>query len=176
VNRTIGHSETFDAQFGLLRGVAKRTYSPISAQDEIVCNSQERNDLGNHYSNRLAKRREPRQLQRQRTLPEFPAPKARLLCLLCCNAFLHYNQSMTTLTITARGQVTFRKDVLQHLGIRPGERIELDKLPDGRITLRAVRPSGKIDSFIGLLAGKTKKVASLDEINEAAKAGWAGQK
>ena len=83
---------------------------------------------------------------------------------------------MTTLTVTSRGQVTFRKDVLQHLGIRPGERIELDKLPDGRIALRAVRPSGKIDSFIGLLAGKTKKVASLDEINEAAKAGWTGQK
>ncbi len=38
---------------------------------------------------------------------------------------------MTTLTLTARGQVTFRKDVLQHLGIRPGERIELDKLPGG---------------------------------------------
>src|SRR2546421_11640941 len=86
------------------------------------------------------------------------------------------NQAMTTLTVTARGQVTFRKDVLQHLGIRPGERIELDKLPDGRISLRAVRPSGKIDSFLGLLAGKTKKVATLDEINDAAAAGWAGQK
>ena len=33
---------------------------------------------------------------------------------------------MTTLTVTARGQVTFRKDVLQHLGIRPGDKIELD--------------------------------------------------
>ena len=33
---------------------------------------------------------------------------------------------MTTLTVTARGQVTFRKDVLQHLGIKPGEKIELD--------------------------------------------------
>lgn len=83
---------------------------------------------------------------------------------------------MTTLTVTARGQVTFRKDVLQHLGIEPGERIELDKLPDGRITLRAARPGGKIDTFIGLLAGKTKKVATLDEINEAAAAGWAGKK
>jgi antitoxin PrlF len=83
---------------------------------------------------------------------------------------------MTTLTVTARGQVTFRKDVLQHLGIEPGERIELDKLPDGRITLRAARPTGKIDSFVGLLAGKTRKVATLDEINEAASAGWAGQK
>jgi antitoxin PrlF len=83
---------------------------------------------------------------------------------------------MTTLTVTVRGQVTFRKDVIQHLGIQPGERIELDKLPDGRITLRAARPTGKIDSFLGLLAGKTRKVATLDEINEAAAVGWAGQK
>jgi bifunctional DNA-binding transcriptional regulator/antitoxin component of YhaV-PrlF toxin-antitoxin module len=83
---------------------------------------------------------------------------------------------MTILTVTARGQVTFRKDVLQHLGIEPGEKIELDKLPDGRVMLRAAQPQGKIDRFIGLLAGKTKKVATLDEIGEAAKAGWAGQK
>ena len=83
---------------------------------------------------------------------------------------------MTTLTVTARGQVTFRKDVLQHLGIRPGEKIELDKLPYGRISLKAMRPTGKIDNFLGLLAGKTRKVASLDEINEAAETGWAGQK
>jgi AbrB family looped-hinge helix DNA binding protein len=82
---------------------------------------------------------------------------------------------MTTLTVTARGQVTFRKDVLQHLGIEPGEKIELDKLPDGRVTLRAMRPTGTIDGFLGLLAGKTKKIATLDEINEAAAANWAGQ-
>jgi antitoxin PrlF len=83
---------------------------------------------------------------------------------------------MTTLTVTARGQVTFRKDVLQHLGIEPGEKIELDKLPDGRVTLRAMRPAGTIDGFVGLLAGKTKKVATLEEIDEAAKAGWAGRR
>ena len=82
---------------------------------------------------------------------------------------------MTTLTVTARGQVTFRKDVLQHLGIRRGEKIELDKLPDGRVTLKAVRPTGTIDGFLGLLAGKTKKVATLDEINGAGAAGWTGQ-
>jgi AbrB family looped-hinge helix DNA binding protein len=81
---------------------------------------------------------------------------------------------MTTLTVTARGQVTFRKDVLQHLGIKPGEKIELDKLPDGRVALRAAKPSGTIDGFLGLLVGKTKKIATLDEINAAAAAGWAG--
>jgi bifunctional DNA-binding transcriptional regulator/antitoxin component of YhaV-PrlF toxin-antitoxin module len=84
-------------------------------------------------------------------------------------------RAMTTLTVTARGQVTFRKDVLQHLGIRPGERIELDKLPNGRVALRAVRPTGAIEGFLGLLAGKTRKVATLEEIEEAAAAGWAGE-
>ncbi len=82
---------------------------------------------------------------------------------------------MTTLTVTARGQVTFRKDVLQHLGIKPGEKIELDKLPDGRVALRAARPSGSIDGFLGLLAGKTTKVATLNDINQAAADGWAGK-
>lgn len=82
---------------------------------------------------------------------------------------------MTILTVTARGQVTFRKDVLQHLGIKPGEKIELDLLPDGRGILKAARPSGTIDGFVGLLANRTSKVASIEEINEVATQGWAGK-
>lgn len=80
---------------------------------------------------------------------------------------------MTTLTVTARGQVTFRKEVLQHLGIKPGEKIELDLLPDGRGMLKAARPIGTIDGFVGLLAGRTKKVATIEEINAATAQGWA---
>lgn len=82
---------------------------------------------------------------------------------------------MTILTVTARGQVTFRKDLLQHLGIAPGGKIEIDKLPDGRITLKAAQPVGSIDGFLGLLAGKTKVVATLEEIADAASAGWSGE-
>jgi bifunctional DNA-binding transcriptional regulator/antitoxin component of YhaV-PrlF toxin-antitoxin module len=82
---------------------------------------------------------------------------------------------MTTLTVTARGQVTFRKEVLQHLGIRPGEKIELNLLPDGRGILQAARQSGTIEGFVGLLAGRVKKVATLEEINAAAAQGWAGK-
>ena len=82
---------------------------------------------------------------------------------------------MTTLTVTARGQVTFRKKVLQHLGIKPGGKIALELLPDGRGMIRAARPTGKIEDFIGFLAGKTKKVATIEEINEAAADGWAGR-
>ena len=83
---------------------------------------------------------------------------------------------MTTLTVTARGQVTFRKKVLQHLDIKPGEKVALELLPDGRGLLRAAKPIGSIDGFLGLLANRTKKVATVEEMNEAAARGWAGKK
>lgn len=79
------------------------------------------------------------------------------------------------MTVTTRGQVTFRKTVLQHLGIKPGDKIELDLLPDGRGILRAARPNGKIADFFGVLAGKTRKIATIEEMNEAAARGWAGK-
>jgi len=83
---------------------------------------------------------------------------------------------MATLTVTTRGQVTFRKDVLQHLGIKPGEQIDFDKLPGGELRLRVARPMGSIKGFIGLFAGSTNKVLSIEEMNDIAAAGWAGEK
>jgi bifunctional DNA-binding transcriptional regulator/antitoxin component of YhaV-PrlF toxin-antitoxin module len=82
---------------------------------------------------------------------------------------------MSVLTVTKRGQVTFRKEVLRHLGVKPGEQIELEMKPNGVVTLRAARPVGDIEGFLGLLAGKSAKTATLDEIDEAAAAGWAGE-
>lgn len=83
---------------------------------------------------------------------------------------------MTTLTVTARGQVTLRKDVLKHLGIKPGEKIELDLLPHGQATLRSARPAGSMTDFVGLLAGRSAKVATIEEIGQAAARGWAGRR
>lgn len=83
---------------------------------------------------------------------------------------------MTTPTVTARGQVTFRKEVLKHLGIKPRDEIELDLLPDGRGVLKAARPHGTIGAFVGLLADKTTKVATIEEIDRAAPSGWAGRR
>jgi bifunctional DNA-binding transcriptional regulator/antitoxin component of YhaV-PrlF toxin-antitoxin module len=75
---------------------------------------------------------------------------------------------MTTLTVTTRGQVTFRKDILQHLGIRPGEKIELNLLPDGKAELVAVRSKGSFRDLHGFLKGKTNgRVLSVEEINDA---------
>jgi AbrB family looped-hinge helix DNA binding protein len=80
---------------------------------------------------------------------------------------------MSTLTVTAKGQVTLRKDILQHLGVRPGEQIALDKLPDGRIEVRAVRPRGKLSDVFGILQSPERPVLSIEEIGQIAASGWA---
>ena len=41
--------------------------------------------------------------------------------------------------------------------------------------LKAARQTGTIADFVGLLAGRTNKVATIEEINEAAAQGWAGK-
>jgi len=58
---------------------------------------------------------------------------------------------MSTLTVTAKGQITLRKDLLKHLGAQPGEKIIVDKLPDGRIEIKASRPKGKISDVFNFL-------------------------
>jgi bifunctional DNA-binding transcriptional regulator/antitoxin component of YhaV-PrlF toxin-antitoxin module len=82
---------------------------------------------------------------------------------------------MAKLTVTAKGQVTLRQDLLRHLGVQPGQQIEVTALPGGRVEVRAAQPTGSIEAFIGRLAGRTAKVATLEEIQAAASAGWAGQ-
>lgn len=83
---------------------------------------------------------------------------------------------MQTLTVTSRRQVTFRKEVLRHLGVEPGQKIELELLPGCRVVLRAARSLKKIDGFLGFFAGRTKKAATIEEINKAAEKGWAGKR
>ena len=75
---------------------------------------------------------------------------------------------MTKLTVTTRGQVTFRKEVLKHLGIQPGGKVQLELLPGGRAELKADQPKGSWDEFAGMLKGKGNGVhLTIEEINEA---------
>jgi bifunctional DNA-binding transcriptional regulator/antitoxin component of YhaV-PrlF toxin-antitoxin module len=83
---------------------------------------------------------------------------------------------MSTLTVTAKGQVTFRRDLLEHLGVRPGEKITVDKLPDGRIEVKAARPTGQISDVFNFLKRANGRSLSIQEMNEVAARGWAGKK
>ena len=82
---------------------------------------------------------------------------------------------MSTLTVTAKGQVTLRKDILKHLGVHPGETITVGKLPDGRIEMRAAQPKGKISDAFDFLKKKRGSSLSIEEINTVAARGWAGK-
>lgn len=82
---------------------------------------------------------------------------------------------MASLAVTMKGQITLKRDLLAHLGIKPGERIEFDKLPGGELRVKAARPAGTIDDFIGRHAGKSKMPMTIDEMNEISAAGWAGE-
>lgn len=42
---------------------------------------------------------------------------------------------MSTLTVTAKGQITLRQDLLKHLGVAPGQQVEVHKLPNGTLTI-----------------------------------------
>jgi bifunctional DNA-binding transcriptional regulator/antitoxin component of YhaV-PrlF toxin-antitoxin module len=83
---------------------------------------------------------------------------------------------MGTLTVTAKGQVTLRRDLLKHLGVHPGEKITVDKLPDGRIEMKAARPTGKISDIFNVWKRKGGPSLSIEEINEIAARGWAGKR
>jgi AbrB family looped-hinge helix DNA binding protein len=84
---------------------------------------------------------------------------------------------MSTLTVTAKGQVTLRKDVLEHIGVQPGEKISVEKLPDGRIEVKAAGPTGKISDAFGYLRTKRKgRSLSIDDMNRIIARGWAGKR
>jgi AbrB family looped-hinge helix DNA binding protein len=82
---------------------------------------------------------------------------------------------MSTLKVTAKGQVTLRKDVLDHLGARPGDKVSVEKLSEGRIEVRAV-PEGRISDVFGMLKKAGRRPVSIDEMNKVIAEGWAGKR
>lgn len=80
---------------------------------------------------------------------------------------------MTALTITAKGQITLRRELLQYLGIAPGQQVEVHKQANGVLTLQAKAPQG-LEAFAGCLPPPSKAL-SVDEMNAIISSGWAGQ-
>lgn len=83
---------------------------------------------------------------------------------------------MRTLTVTTKGQVTLRRDLLKHLGVQPGEKLIVGKLPRGRIEIKASPPAGKISDVFDFLKRENGPSLSIEEINDVARRGWAGRR
>ena len=67
-----------------------------------------------------------------------------------------------------------RKEVLAHLGVRPGDRLEVSLVSGGRLQIRA-KPGQPVSAIFGMLARQGTRARSIGELNEAAAAGWAGE-
>lgn len=80
---------------------------------------------------------------------------------------------MTALTITAKGQITLRRELLQYLGIAPGQQVEVHKQANGVLTLQAKAPQG-LEAFAGCLPPPSKAL-SVEDMNAIIATSWAGQ-
>jgi len=84
---------------------------------------------------------------------------------------------MSTLSVTSRGQITLRRDLLQHIGIQPGQKVEVLKLPHGELRIKAKKKTQPINNVFSLLKDKTSGVVlSTEEINQAVSTGWSKDK
>jgi bifunctional DNA-binding transcriptional regulator/antitoxin component of YhaV-PrlF toxin-antitoxin module len=83
---------------------------------------------------------------------------------------------MTALTVTAKGQITLKQELLRHLNVTPGQKVEVEKLPDGRLVVATATPTGSINDFIGSLAKKDGIKLTLEEIKEITERAWAGER
>ena len=72
--------------------------------------------------------------------------------------------------------MTLRKDVLQHLGIHPGDRITVDKLPNDWVMVKAAQPNGQISDAFGMLKRDGGPSLSIEDMNRIAAEGWAGSR
>jgi bifunctional DNA-binding transcriptional regulator/antitoxin component of YhaV-PrlF toxin-antitoxin module len=84
--------------------------------------------------------------------------------------------SMLTLTVTSKGQVTLRRDILEHMGVQAGDRIAVEKLPDGRVEVRADPRHASIADVFGMLRRPGRKPVSIEEMNRVIAEGWAGKR
>ena len=73
-------------------------------------------------------------------------------------------------TVTAKGQVTLRRGVLDHLGVKAGERVKVSLLPDGRVQLTSASEGIDVSSLRGALRRPGQRVISLQEMQDAIEA------
>jgi bifunctional DNA-binding transcriptional regulator/antitoxin component of YhaV-PrlF toxin-antitoxin module len=77
------------------------------------------------------------------------------------------------LTITAKGQVTLRQAVLDHLGLRPGDKVAAALMADGRVELLPSSAGHDLGSVRGRLRRPGQAPVSLPAMQQAIEAGRA---
>lgn len=74
-----------------------------------------------------------------------------------------------TLKLTAKGQITLKKEFLQHLGAGIGSVLNVEKLPDSGLKISTAQPEKNVSfaDFAGIFDNPAGRRFSIGEINEA---------
>jgi len=99
---------------------------------------------------------------------------------------------MAKLTVTAKGQITLKKEVLKHLGVKPGDKVDVSLMEDGVALVSAKNedtetgsfmpgttestPKRGISKFAGSLKSDDGIKLTIEEIKEATERAWAGER
>lgn len=75
------------------------------------------------------------------------------------------------LKVTAKGQLTLRRSVLDHLGVQPGGKVGVSLLPDGRVELAPADTGHDLRSVRGMLRRRRQLPVSLEEMQDAIEGG-----
>jgi AbrB family looped-hinge helix DNA binding protein len=74
------------------------------------------------------------------------------------------------LTLTAKGQITLRRALRDHMGVRPGDKLSVSLLENGRVELASAAERGNIKSLRGALRRPGQRPISLEEMQQAIEA------
>ena len=77
----------------------------------------------------------------------------------------------SNLKVTAKGQVTLPRAVLDHLGVMPGDKVSVSLLENERIEPVAAAARDDIKDLRGALRRSRQRPVSLEEMQEAIEAG-----
>lgn len=83
---------------------------------------------------------------------------------------------MATLTVTAKGQITLKQELLRHLNVSPGQKVDVEKLPNGHLMVRPAAEKHSIKGFSGLLAKKGTPRYTIAQIKKFTEEAWAGKR
>jgi bifunctional DNA-binding transcriptional regulator/antitoxin component of YhaV-PrlF toxin-antitoxin module len=81
----------------------------------------------------------------------------------------------TAMTLTSKGQFTFNKGLLEHLGIKVGDQVSIRKMPGGKIEIEAQKSKISAEALFDIFDEdpRADKKFSLEEINAAIAQGYA---
>ncbi len=69
-----------------------------------------------------------------------------------------------------------KQELLRHLNVTPGQKVEVDKLPDGRLIVQPAEKTGSIEKFFGSLETKGGPRLTIAQIKRITEDAWAGKR